>query len=365
MKKIAMLLAAMILCVSICGVSQAAQEEVTGELVIYSSMYQFALDLLDEAIKKEFPNLKPGNGDSFFYYGGSTSLIVRLYDQMREGKLECDMMMVAEPSLSLELKEAGYLAPVIIPDAASRLRFPYDEEGYWYPVRVCNMVLAYNPEMAEDWAARGKPVPQTFKDFAGNRALKGYISMGDPLTSGTTFAAVASLTQADHYGRQFLKSLAANEVTVESGSKAIAKIREGQYVAAMILEESVHKTLKDAEEAGEPITNLACLYPEDGVILIPSTVMTVAEERSPHQNVAAAEAVERWLLTEEAQEVILQGFMHSVLNSITAGPWHSVDTKRLIQMDMGVKWENAYKYREDINLAWTQVVVWGEAASSR
>ena len=365
MKRMMALMLTVALCCGAWGGSLAAQEEVTGELVIYSSMYQFALDMLDEAIKKEFPNLTPGNDGSFFVYGGSTSLIVKLYDQMREGKLECDMMMVAEPSLSLEMKEAGYLAPVAIPGIGEKLRFPYDEEGYWYPVRVCNMVLAYNPEMEADWAAKGKPVPQTFKDFAGNRALKGYISMGDPLTSGTTFSAVASLTQADHYGRQYLKSLAANGITVESGSKAIRKIREGEIVAAMILEESVLKTLKDAEDAGEPITNLACLYPEDGVILIPSTVMTVAEERSKNGNAAAAEAVEKWMLTEEAQQVILQGYMHSVLKSVAECPWHSIDTDRLIRMDMGVKWENAYRYREDINLAWTQVVVWGEAGTSR
>ena len=71
------------------------------------------------------------------------------------------------------------------------------------------------------------------------------------------------------------------------------------------------------------------------------------------------------MLTEEAQQVILQGYMHSVLKSVAECPWHSIDTDRLIRMDMGVKWENAYRYREDINLAWTQVVVWGEAGTSR
>mgnify|MGYP002860687369 CR=1 FL=1 len=29
--------------------------------------------------------------------------------------------------------------------------------------------------------------------------------------------------------------------------------------------------VKEAEDAGTPITNLACIYPEDGVVLIPST----------------------------------------------------------------------------------------------
>ena len=124
---------------------------------------------------------------------------------METGALDCDMMLVAEPALSLELKEAGYLEPVDIDDPEDLLRFPYDEEGYWYPVRVCNMVLAYNPDMVDEWAAKGVTIPHSFKDFANDPKLKGYISMGNPMSSGTTFAAVASLTQDNHYGKDYLK----------------------------------------------------------------------------------------------------------------------------------------------------------------
>ena len=360
MKKwIAFMLSA-ILALSLGQVSFAAQEEVTGEVLIYSSMYPFVLEMLDEAIRAEFPNLKPGNGDSFFLYGGSGALIIRLEEERKSGVLGCDMMLVAEPSLSLELKEAEYLYPVAIPGAETLLRFPCDDEGYWYPVRVCNMVLAYNPELEADWAAKGVAIPRTFQDFAADRSLAGRISMGDPLTSGTTFAAVASLTQISHYGRQFLRNLAANKVTVESGSSAIARLKSGECAVAMILEESVLKALKDAEDAGEPLTSLACIYPEDGVILIPSTVMTVAEEHSPHRNPEACAAVEKWLLTEEAQQLILKGFMHSVFRNTDQIPEGSVDTNWLISRDLGVDWENVSRHREEINLAWQEIVIWGK-----
>ena len=106
----------------------------------------------------EFPNLVPGNEGSFFFYGGTSSLITKIYGEMETGTLDCDMMLVAEPAFSLELKEAGYLEPVEIESPDELLRFPYDEEGYWYPVRVCNMVLAYNPEMVDDWAAKARDI---------------------------------------------------------------------------------------------------------------------------------------------------------------------------------------------------------------
>ena len=356
MKKILALVLALILTLSLGSAALAVNEEVEGELVIYSSMYQFVIDMMDEALKAEFPNLVPGNNGSFFFYGGTSSLITKIYGEMETGTLGCDMFMVAEPAFSLELKEAGYLEPIEIDNPDTLLRFPYDAEGYWYPVRVCNMVLAYNPEMEEAWAAKGVTIPKTFKDFANDPALKGLISMGNPLTSGTTFAAVASLTQDNHYGKDFLKGLAANEVMIESGSTALTKLQTGECAAIMILEESVLKVLKEAADAGNPITNLKCIYPEDGVILIPSTVMTVAEDHSKNVNIEACEAVEKWLLSEEAQKLILQGYMHSVFAGMTEIPYESVDTDGLIAKDLGVDWENAYQNRDAINTAWTEIV---------
>ena len=210
--------------------------------------------------------------------------------------------------------------------------------------------------MEAEWAAKGVNIPKTFKDFATDPSLKGLISMGNPLTSGTTYAAVASLIQDNHYGKDFLKGLAANEVMIESGSTALEKLRTGECAAIMILEESVLKALKDAADAGTPVSNLKCIYPEDGVILIPSTVMTVAEDHSKNVNVEACEAVEKWLLSEEAQKLILQGYMHSVFAGMKEIPYESVDTDGLIEKDLGVDWENAFRNREAINTAWTEIV---------
>ena len=173
--------------------------------------FSFVIDMMDAALKAEFPNLVPGNDGSFFFYGGTSSLITKIYGEMETGTLGCDMMLVAEPAFSLELKAANYLQPIEIENPDTLLRFPYDAEGYWYPVRVCNMVLAYNPEMEADWNAKGVNIPKTFKDFAYDPALKGYISMGNPLSSGTTYAAVASLIQDNHYGQDYLKGLAATK----------------------------------------------------------------------------------------------------------------------------------------------------------
>ena len=335
----------------------AVNEDVEGELVIYSSMYDFAIDMMDEALKKEFPNLTPGNDGSFFFYSGTSKLITKIYGEMgdnRDQPLDADMFMVAEPAFSLELKDYGYLHPFTIENADKILRFPYDKEGYWYPVRVCNMVLAYNPDMENEWKERGVNIPKTFKDFAYDPSLAGYISMSDPLTSGTAYAAVCSLL--DTFGEEYLDKLAANRVMRESGSTAIAKLQSGECAAIMILEESVLKYLEDEEKRGNNVTNLKVIYPEDGVILIPSTVMIVAEEYSKNVNTEAAEAVAQWLLTEDAQQLIMKAYMHSVMAGMKDYPHNSMDTDELIKKDLGVDWEKAYHDREQINKLWTEKV---------
>ena len=59
-KLLALILTVAMLCTL--GVSAlAVNEDVTGEVMIYTSMYQFVIDMMDEALKKEFPNLTPGN----------------------------------------------------------------------------------------------------------------------------------------------------------------------------------------------------------------------------------------------------------------------------------------------------------------
>ena len=354
MKKVIFSVLALVMALTVCCTTFAVNEDVEGELVIYTSMYPFVIDMMNEAIQEEFPNLVPGIDGSFFFYGGTSSLITKIYGEMgdkRDQPLETDMFMVAEPAFSLELKDYGYLHSFEVPDAAERLRFAYDEEGYWYPVRVCNMVLAYNPEMADSWAAKGVTIPKSYKDFAYDPSLKGYISMSDPMTSGTAYAAVAALL--GKYGEEYLDKLGENHVMRESGSTAIAKLQSGECAAIMILEESILKYINDEAAKGNEVTNLQIIYPEDGVILVPSTVMIVADEYSKNVNTEAAEAVADWLLSEDAQRLIMQGYMHSVLADMEDYPENSVPTDELIAENMGIDWEYAYKNREEINNLWT------------
>ncbi len=103
-------------------------------------------------------------------------------------------------------------------------------------------------------------------------------------------------------------------------------------------------------------SKLSVIYPEDGVILIPSTVMSVAADRSANMNIAAAEAVTDWLLSEVGQKYIVQGFMHSVFKGFAENPFDSISTDELIETTIELDWVRTYTQRDEIQQAFQQAV---------
>ena len=211
----------------------------------------------------------------------------------------------------------------------------YDKEGYWYPVRILNMVLAYNPEKYKK-----EQVAQSFDEFAKKADLSGKISIPDPLKSGTALAAVSALT--DKYGEEYFSILAKQKPVVESGSVAVTKLETGEAAQIMILEESILKKREEEKSV------LEVIYPSDGVISVPSTIMTVKEDLSPNKNIKAAEALTDWFLSPAGQETIVSGWMHSVLKNPEKAPYDAKNTAEILASAMPVNWGNTYRNREQL-----------------
>jgi iron(III) transport system substrate-binding protein len=250
--------------------------------------------------------------------------------------------LVAEPSYSLELKENGMLHPYVSSEA-SNLAFDYDREGYWYPVRICNMVLAYNPERNAK-----NTIPNSMYDFAYNASVRGAISMSNPLTSGTAMASVTALK--DKYGYDYFAALGRQNVMVESGSVALTKLETGECQVIMILEESV---LKKREEEG---SKLEVIYPTDGTIVVPSTIMTINDRWNANRNTAAAQVITDWFLSPDGQNAIVDGWMHSPRANFPRAPYDAIPTTRIMENSMPVIWENVYRQREEIRTRFEELV---------
>ncbi len=325
MKKFMMILIALMVLVS---ASYGADKP---KITIYTSMYEDVIEAMTEVLHEKFPNY-----DVEFFYGGTGTLQAKIAAERDTKKLGCDMLMVADPSYSLELKELGLLHPYITKEAKN-IALEYDPEGYWYPVRNLNMVLAYNPEKYKK-----EELPQSFKDFAYDENMKGVISMSNPLTSGTALIAISALK--NKYGYEYFDKLGANRVMIESGSVALTKLETGECKVIMILEESVLK--KREEEDSE----LSVIYPTDGVICVPSPIMTIKDEWSAHGNSKICEELTDWFLSPEGQSYIVKGWMHSVLKNPPAIPYDSIQSSEIFKEAMPVDWAKCLSERTELRM---------------
>jgi iron(III) transport system substrate-binding protein len=300
-----------------------------GKITIYTSMYEDVIKSLNGALKKQFPQC-----EIEFVYGGTGQLQARVAAEQKSGKLGCDMLLVAGPAYSLELKEKKILHHYISAEAGN-LAFDYDKDGYWYPVRISNMVLAYNP------AKNNKnSIPDSFNDFANNAGVKGALSISNPLTSGTTLSALAALK--DKYGYGYFDALGRQNVKIDAGAAAIAKLETGEYKVIMVLEESILK--KRQEEKSK----LEVIYPTDGTIIILSTVMIITDKWSAHNNTKTAELITDWFLSPAGQKTIVAGWMHSVRKDFDAIPYDSIPTGEIRANAIPLNWENAFRQKNEI-----------------
>jgi len=329
MKKLIFLFVAIMVILTSCISVDSTTSHVRRKIVIYTSMYEYVIESVKQDLHKHFPNYSID-----LVYGGTGIIQNRIAVERASGKLGCDIIMVAEPGYSLELKEDGLLHSYKSKEAAN-LAFDYDPDGYWYPVRVSNMVLAFNPSRnARD------TIPNSFFDFANDESVTGAIAMRSPLTSGTSMATVTALR--DKYGYAYFDALSKQNIQIEYGSEGpIAKLESGEYKVVMILEESILRIRQGG-------SRLEVIYPTDGTVMIPSSIMIVNNKWSANANTSAAEAIADWFLGVDGQNSIVDGYMHSVRTDFERLPVGARPTTEIRSNSLSVNWENYFRQRKEI-----------------
>lgn len=263
-----------------------------GKVMIYTSIYPDIIESVKPAVKKAFGAL-----DVQWFQGGTEKVMTKLSGEIQANKIAADLIMVADPSYYLTLKERKLLFPYASPNNKDVTQAK-DADGAWTAVRISNMIIAYNTAKVS-----AADAPKTWKDLLDPK-WQGKIAMPNPLLSGTAYVAAGALS--DKYGWDYFENLKKNGLKVEEGNSAIQnKLLTGEYLVAIILEENI---LKLASK-GEP---LKVVYPEDGVVMIPSPIAIF----NASQNKEAAKTMVDWWLSKEGQQAIVKGWMHSVRDDV-------------------------------------------------
>lgn len=296
--------------------------KVSGKVMIYTSIYPDIVDLVKPAIKKAIPELEVN-----WFQGGTEKIIAKMAGEIQAKKIAADALMVADPSYYLTLKDQNLLLNHISPNAKDVI-MEKDKDGAWTPVRISNMVIAYNTSKLS-----AEEAPKSWQDLLDPK-WKGKIAMPNPLLSGTAYVAVAALS--DKYGWEYFDKLKANGIRIEEGNSAIQnKLLTGEYLAVMILEENI---LKMADVKKEPVK---VVYPEDGVIMVPSPIGIM----NTTQNPAGAKAAVDWWLSKEGQQTIVTGWMHSVRGDVEP-PVGAPALKTFADKAVPTNWEKLSKEKE-------------------
>jgi len=265
----------------------------SGKITIYTSMYPDIIDVVSPELEKAFPNLKVE-----WFQGGTEQVTAKMAAEIEAGKIGADVLMVADPSYYIYLKKNNLLLPYksVNFDAVA---VDSDSQDYTYTgVRINNVVIGYNTDLVSAAEA-----PKSFRELTAPK-WKDQVVFVDPTQSGT--ALVSTYALAQKYGWEYWEQMRDNGAVNGGGNSSVeTKLATGEFKVAIILEENLLK-IKDR---GEPVE---IVYPEDGCVIIPSPIGILSTTQNPE----AAKAVVDWWLSEEGQQAITIGWMHSVRTDV-------------------------------------------------
>ncbi|MEN6566745.1 MAG: ABC transporter substrate-binding protein [Veillonellales bacterium] len=310
-----------------CGSSTADKPKAgggpKGTVMIYTSIYPDIIESVKPAMAKAFPDL-----EIQWFQGGTEKVMTKVSGEIEANKVQADLLMVADPSYYITLKNQGLLLKYDAPNRKD-VKINKDADGYWTGVRISNMVIAYNTSKVNPADA-----PKSWQDLLDPK-WNGRIAMPSPLLSGTAYVTAGALS--DKFGWDYFTALKNNGLKVEEGNAAIQnKLITGEYLAVVILEENI---LKMAAK-GEPVK---VVYPEDGTVVIPSPIAIMKDSKNPE----AAQAVLNWWLSKEGQEAVVKGWMHSVRDDVEP-PKGAPALKTFIDKSFKLDWDKLSQDAEKI-----------------
>jgi len=266
----------------------AGTDGLTGEVWVYTSIYQSVIEQLDPLLKKRHPGLTVK-----WYRAGSEKVATRLDTELRAGGTQADLVMTSDPFWYLKLKQEGLLEPYVTPDLLPIPRSFMDLDGFYATCRVSTMVIAYNPSMIAK-----EELPLSFESLAQER-FNGKVALGDPLASGTHFTTASFLSTA--YGWEFYKKLRAGGAVASGGNSSVMRRIEGKEnpLGVVLLENVLASRAK-----GSPVQ---FILPSDGVVTIPGNIAIMKST----DNIGGAKAIYDMIMSPEGQEAMVVGNMHS------------------------------------------------------
>jgi len=277
---------------------------------IYTSLYKETISEIKKDLQKDFPDV-----EIKFYQGGSEIVASKVNAELAAGGTKADLLITSDPFWYLELKNKQLLLPYNSPKAKAVPSHLKDPDHAFACSRIPVMVMAYNSEVLEQ-----KNTPKTWKELLQTQ-WKDKVSMGSPLESGTNFTTVSFLSET--YGWNFFKGLRKlNIISAGGNSSVMTRMETKERPVGIVLLENILKS----QQKGSPVKPI---YPQDGVIAIPSPIAITKDTKNPE----LTKKVYDWFFSDKAQNAIVKSGMYSPLPHINppknARPWKELSANAM------------------------------------
>ena len=141
----------------------------------------------------------------------------KIYEEIKAGKIEADVIWVADFTVGEELKNAGQLMKYETSQASEIIPPLKDKDGYYFGARLFNMIIAYNTDKV-------KEKPTNYRDLLDPK-YKGKVGLADPSYSGAALYTVSTLVQSKEFGWDYFARLYENEMQIVKNNTALNKLQ--------------------------------------------------------------------------------------------------------------------------------------------
>lgn len=296
--------------------NDAAPAELSGDLVLYSSMTDADLDALLTCFGEKYPDINVE-----VVNGSAGDMITRLQGEASNpvGDVVWGGMADSDGDKNADVFEAWVSAH----DAENADGF-HSTNGLYSMDHLSTVVFCVNTELESQLGIEIK----SYQDLL-NPALKGKIIFSDPNSSSAAWNNVCNIMSV--YGNDteeswnYIEQLMPNLVITNSSSTCFKSVQQGEYVVGLTYEDGAVNLVKDGAD------NIRLQYPEEGTS---ATVFgTALVKNCPHPE--NAKALIDFICSAEGQTA-LAAYQEGTLRYTNAG--YTVPDNAWLPASEDIKW---------------------------
>ncbi|MEK8131995.1 ABC transporter substrate-binding protein [Paenibacillus filicis] len=253
---------------------------ISGKLSFYTSQPEDDVTKLVAAFNKKYPDVKVED-----FRSGTEEVTAKLQAEKQAGKVQADVLLLADAVTFEGLKKQGLLASYKSPELTKIPKDLVDADGAYAGTKVMATVLAVN-------TGKVKTLPTSWKTLTAAEG-KDSVIMPSPLYSGAAAYNLGVFTRTDGFGWDYFKGLKTNHISVVKGNGAVLNaVAAGEKPYGMVVDYLVARE----KAKGSPIE---LVYPSEGVPVITEPIGILKNSA----NEKAAQAFVDFVLSEDGQKL--------------------------------------------------------------